>query len=191
MPTPAAHPATLRRVFVVGTSGSGKTTLAANLARALGSPHVEADAIFWGPNWTELPRSEFHRRLTAATAADRWVMCGNIPVRFPDLLPRATAVVWLDYPLPFILARLARRTARRWYRKEELWAGNRENLRSALFSRDSLFLFAIHTHYPRTRHWRALHRSPPQGLTVVRLTTPSQAEDLVRAAARSATFSTR
>jgi adenylate kinase family enzyme len=37
---------------VVGTSAVGKTTLAAALSRRLGVPHIELDALYWGPGWT-------------------------------------------------------------------------------------------------------------------------------------------
>src|SRR5436305_799712 len=44
-----------QRLVVVGTSGSGKTTLAREIARRRALPHVELDALHWGPNWTEPP----------------------------------------------------------------------------------------------------------------------------------------
>ena len=56
----------MRRVSVVGISGAGKTTLARRLAPALDVPHVELDAIFHQPGWTELPVEEF--RLVSATS---------------------------------------------------------------------------------------------------------------------------
>ncbi|TME62901.1 MAG: AAA family ATPase, partial [Chloroflexi bacterium] len=48
-----------RRISVVGTTGSGKTTFARELARRLGVPHVELDALAWGPNWTLVPVEVF------------------------------------------------------------------------------------------------------------------------------------
>ena len=38
---------------------------------------------------------------------------------------RADLIVWLDLPLTTKIRRLTRRTARRWFRNEELWNGNR------------------------------------------------------------------
>ena len=57
------------RINVVGTSCSGKTTLARDLARRLVLPHVEFDALFWGPNWTPVPTDVFRERLTTSLAA--------------------------------------------------------------------------------------------------------------------------
>jgi len=44
-----------RRVAVYGQTGSGKTTVAARIARCLGVPHIELDAIHWLPGWAEPP----------------------------------------------------------------------------------------------------------------------------------------
>lgn len=43
---------TVRRVLVVGRSGSGKTTTARRIAGELGIPHIELDALHWGPDRT-------------------------------------------------------------------------------------------------------------------------------------------
>ena len=118
------------RVAVVGTSGSGKTTFAAALAAALGCPHIDLDAVTWQPGWVALHETdpaEFVRRAAEAMAGDAWVSCGNYVTR-PGLLPRATDLVWLDYPRPLVMARVIRRSFTRAARREELWpgTGNRE-----------------------------------------------------------------
>jgi hypothetical protein len=59
--------------------------------------------------------------------------------------------VWLDRSLATKLARLVRRTARRAYRREELWNGNREALRNVLLGPESLFVWAVRSHF-RDRH---------------------------------------
>lgn len=38
-----------RRIVVKGSSGSGKSTVADELARRLGVPHIELDALHHGP----------------------------------------------------------------------------------------------------------------------------------------------
>lgn len=131
------------RVVVLGVTGSGKSTLAAALGRALDAPHVELDALFWEPNWTQATDEAFRARLAEAIAGDAWVVDGNY-TRGRDLVwPRATAIVWLDYPLPLVLARLFRRTVWRGVAGVELWSGNRERLWPQFFTRDSLFLWVL------------------------------------------------
>ena len=117
-----------RRINVVGTSGNGKTTFSRALAKRLGLPHVELDALNHGPNWTEASDEEFRRAVEAATDRDGWVVDGNYGRKIGDVVLRqADTVVWLDQPLPLVLWRLWRRTIWRIVRREELWSGNRES----------------------------------------------------------------
>jgi hypothetical protein len=75
------------------------------------------------------------------------------------------------------LSRLIRRTARRIVLREELWNGNRESLRGAIWGRESLFVWALRSQFRRRREWpRAL--SP---YTVVRLRKPAEVEAFLRA----------
>lgn len=118
---------------MVGSSGSGKTTLARALAGALGVAHIELDAIFHGPGWTEPEPEEFRRRVAEALDAtpDGWVACGNYSaVREAVVWPRADTVVVLDLAKAVVMRRVVARTLRRVVRQEELWNGNREPWRN-------------------------------------------------------------
>ncbi len=169
--------AALGRVVVVGVSGSGKTSLAQYLGRRLAVPHIECDALFWGPGWQPIPRDDFRGRVAAAMDAPAWVIDGNYSSVRDLVWPRATALVWLDYPLPLVLWRLARRTPRRVISREELWNGNRERLRDNLFSRDSIFLYALTSHPRHRREYPALLARPEYAhLAVVRLRHPHETE---------------
>ena len=90
-----------RRVVVYGTTGSGKTTVAARIAQCLGVPHIELDAIFWLPDWTEKPREEFRAEVSALLERYRegWVCDGNYNALREITLPRTDAVVWLWLPI--------------------------------------------------------------------------------------------
>jgi adenylate kinase family enzyme len=164
------------KIAVVGTSGSGKTTVARVLARRFGVPHVELDALFHGPGWTETPVEEFRRRVAAATQGSGWVVDGNYESKLGDLvLEQADTVVWLDVPLRVALSRVTRRTIRRIRANEELWNGNRESWRGGFFGWESMFVWTIRSHLKRRRHVPVqLSRQP--SLRVVRLRSPEEVE---------------
>ncbi len=170
---PMASLAGRRRIVVLGTTGSGKTTLARRLAAWLGVPHIELDALHWGPGWTPVLTALFRERAAAATAGDRWVADGNYSAVRDIVWPRADTIVWLDYPLAVNLWRLARRSIRRGVTGEALWSGNRESLRGQFLSRDSLFLWALKSHGRKRREYPAQFVRPEHAhLAVVRLRSP-------------------
>jgi adenylate kinase family enzyme len=140
------------RIVVVGTSCSGKSTLARRLSARLGRPHIELDALHWGPGWTKRP--DFRERVAEAVAAEAWVTDGNYSVVRDLVWPRATAIVWLNLPFPLILMRALDRTVRRIVSQQELYGDNRESFRSAFLSRDSILLWVVTTYYKNKRRYR-------------------------------------
>ncbi len=169
-----------RRVAVVGVTGSGKTYLAQVISKTLGLTCVELDALQWGPDWQMAPRDVFRQRAEAALGGGAWVVEGNYSGLRDLVWGRAEALIWLDYPLPLVLWRLVKRTFQRISSQELLWGTNRETWRSALFSRDSLFLWAISSQKRQRRNYPAALAQPEYAhLTVVRLGDPRQAEELM------------
>jgi adenylate kinase family enzyme len=115
------------RIVVMGPSGSGKTWVSEQLARALGVPHVEIDALHHGPNWESCGPEVLRERVVAATQGDAWVADGAYHRMIGEVVfERADRVAWLDLPVPVVMSRLLRRTYRRKKHRIELWAGNRE-----------------------------------------------------------------
>ena len=170
----------MERVVVVGTSCSGKTTLARQLSRALGSSHVELDAIHWKPGWQERPVDEVRRMAGEAAAGERWVMDGNYSSVRDIVWGRATTVVWLNYPFRVVLWRALSRTTRRVITQEELFSGNREGFRQSFLSRDSIILWAITSHRRvRQEYRRILEDGEFPHLRVIELRGPAEAEALV------------
>jgi adenylate kinase family enzyme len=162
-----------QRIVVVGTSGSGKTTLARQLAQRWELPHIELDALHWGPNWTEAPLELFRQQVEEAIQTSQWVVDGNYSKLRNLVWRRAELLVWLDYALPVVMGRLLHRTLRRCTTQEELWSGNRERLSEQFFSRDSLLLWALQTHRSRRRRFAAQLQEPDyRHLTVVRHPSP-------------------
>jgi adenylate kinase family enzyme len=159
----------VRRVSVTGSTGSGKTTFARELASILGAPCVELDALNWGPNWTMVDEALFREKVDAATSGEAWVVDGNYGGRGAQEIVwrRADTLVWLDPPLPVILARLWQRTVGRIRSGEELWGGNRESFRNTFLSRDSLFVWALKTYRRRRRLYPGLLARPEHAHLVV------------------------
>lgn len=164
----------MRRVAIVSSaSGSGKTTLGRELARRLGVPFHELDALNHGPGWIEATPHELRELVEPLLAEPSWVVDGSYRSKLGDLVfEHADLVVWLDLPVRVWLPRLIRRTLRRVVTREELWSGNRESLRNVLFSRQSLLLFALRN-YPRRRR---LYPRELARYDVVRLRSPRDVE---------------
>lgn len=158
------------RIVVVGVTGCGKSITAARLARILAIPHVELDALHWQPHWVMTEKETFRRLVAQALSGASWVTDGNYSKARDLIWAHATTIVWLDYALPVILWQLIWRTLKRVVSREELWNGNRETLRGAFFSKDSLFLWALQTH-PRFRQTYPLLFARPEyaHLQVIRL----------------------
>ena len=141
-------------------------------------PFHELDALHHGPGWTEATAEELRARVEPLLAEERWVVDGAYRSKLGDLvLERADVVVWLDLPRRVWLPRLLRRTVSRIVRREELWNGNRESLRSALGS-DSVVRYALRHYAPRRRLY-------PTGSTFsVRLRSPREVERWLGSALR-------
>lgn len=173
----------MERIWIVGSGGAGKSTLAQAISARLNVPHTELDGLYWQPGWTPAPVETFRACVDAATAQPHWVMCGNYSKVSELVLARADTVIWLDYPLALILARLLRRTVSRAASGADLWgSGNRETWRNAFFSRDPLWLYMLRTHRRRSTRYRELMASPEHAhLTWLRFTSPRATDDWMNA----------
>jgi adenylate kinase family enzyme len=175
----------LRRVNVKGTSGSGKSTFAEELARRLEVPYVELDALHHGPNWSEPSAEEFRARVSAAmeAAPKGWVIDGNYERKLGDtVLGAADTIVWLDLPLGLKLRRLWQRTEHRIRDDVELWSGNKECWRTALWGWESLFMWMLRGHFRHRREWPKRHGADPR---FVRLRSVADAKEWLESASTS------
>jgi adenylate kinase family enzyme len=174
----------VKRINLKGTSGSGKTTFGAELARRHGLPYVELDALHHGPNWAEPTDEEFRARVREAMESrpDGWVIDGNYEGKLGTTLTgEADTIVWLDLPLGLKLRRVWRRTHQRIRDDVELWNGNRESWRNALWGRESLFWWMVKGHFRHRREWPRRYANDPR---FVRLRSVAEARDWLEARAK-------
>lgn len=163
------------RILILGRTGSGKTTLARELAAALGVPHVELDALYFGPNFTTVPLPVLRERTSAAIAGDRWVTDGNKKAVRDLVWPRADTIIWLDYPLSVSLWRLGKRALWRTsvLKAQAAEAGEKTGIPGKLISGAKGVLTALRSHMGQRREYPILFaRSENQHLAVVCLRSP-------------------
>ena len=163
------------RLLILGRTGSGKTTLGRELAVALELPHVELDALYFGPDLSTVPLEVLRERTIAAIAGDRWVTDGNKRAVRDLVWPRADTVVWLDYPLVVSLWRLARRARRRTsvLKAQARTTGSAGSFGSQLWTVTKGVLTALWSHRGQRRRYPRMFSEPAnRHLAVVRLRSP-------------------
>lgn len=102
------------------------------------------------------------------------------------LWSRATHVVWLNYGRVTVFSRLLWRTLSRGITRTRLSHGNRESLRMAFFSKDSILLWSLSTYSKNQSKFAALRgRDEFAHLQWTELTQPSQAPAFLKAVANS------
>ena len=168
----------MRRVAVMGGSSVGKTTVSRRLAEQLGVPHVELDALHHDAGWQEAPAEVLQARVRAAldAASGGWVVDGNYRSKLGSLvLERADTAVHLDPPFLLTFGRALRRTIIRTVTREELWNGNREQIRF-LFTPYWIpwWVLRMHRHYSRQIPERVAEHPH---LALVRLRSDDEVED--------------
>jgi hypothetical protein len=164
-----------QRILILGRTGSGKTTLARELAASVGVPHVELDALYFGPDFSTVPLSVLRERTSAAIAGDRWVTDGNKSAVRDLVWPRADTVIWLDYPWAVSFWRLGKRAL---WRTSVLTAqaaerGGKAGLPRQFLSAAKGVLTALRSHMGQRREYRRIFTEQENlHLVVLRLRSP-------------------
>jgi energy-coupling factor transporter ATP-binding protein EcfA2 len=165
-----------QRILILGRTGSGKSTLARELSAAMGVPHVELDALYFGPNFSTAPLSLLRDRTSAAIAGDRWVTDGNKSAVRDLCWPRADSIIWLDYPLVVSIWRLGKRALWRTsvLKAQAAETGRRAALPKQFLSAAKGVLTALRSHTGQRREYPRMFAKPEnQHLAVVRLRSPA------------------
>lgn len=98
-----------RRISVVGASGSGKSHLAKRLAKTLGLPFFELDHVRNDATGKRLPDADFSAVVSDLVQHDQWIIDGHYRTVRQQVWHRSTSIVWLDYPLGFVVTRVLER----------------------------------------------------------------------------------
>ena len=109
-----------------------------------------------GPRLQAVPHERFEHAVERATTAPRWVADGNYSAVRELLWGRATHVVWLNFGRWTVFSRVLRRTLARGLLRTRLSHGNRESLRMAFCSRDSILLWSWTTFAGNRRKYTGL-----------------------------------
>lgn len=163
-----------QRIIIVGTSGSGKSTLGVKISKKLGIPNIELDRLYWQPNWIQRSEEIFIREVDKLTDQKAWVIDGNYSKVRHVIFSKGDTLVWLDYPFYLAFYRAFKRSLRRIFKKEKLWGTNYETL-SRFFSKNSILVWVIQTHWKRKKTYtRLIEEGEYSHLHVIRLKSPKE-----------------
>ena len=116
------------KILVVGPPGAGKSTLATAVADRLTLPYSPVNWFRWQTDWKVTPASQFNRLIDGVLNQAAWVMDDNVQGREAEIWPQADCVIWLDYSLAHVLARIARRNLSWWLTGKMIWGVNQMTL---------------------------------------------------------------
>lgn len=171
----------LKKIVVIGDSCSGKTTLARDLSKKLGIKHIELDSLFWEGNWKNVDTIEFKKRITSALQDTNFITDGNFSMARDVIWDKTDTIIWIDLPIWIILTRFFSRSISRSLKKELLWGKCQETLRKSIFSKDSLFMWIISTHYKRKRTYSKIMKDDAYShINFIRLNSAKEVNKFIK-----------
>ncbi|MDD4050498.1 MAG: hypothetical protein PHR28_01185 [candidate division Zixibacteria bacterium] len=99
----------MNRILVIGHAGAGKSTLAAKLGSILKLPVIHLDQHFWKPGWVETEQGAWREKVHQLVSGEKWIIDGNYDRTLDIRLPRADAVIFLDFPTRICMWRIMKR----------------------------------------------------------------------------------
>jgi len=104
-----------QRTVIIGNSGAGKSAFAENLSALIRVPVIDLDLLNWeGDGYGRKRDDDAARRMTLeVSAGPLWIIEGVYGWLAESALPRATALIWLDFQWSLCRAGLLARSPRR------------------------------------------------------------------------------
>ena len=104
-----------QRTVIIGNSGAGKSAFADSLAGLVHAPVIDLDLLHWeGDGYGRKRDEDAARQMTLdVSARPLWIIEGVYGWLAEVALPRATALIWLDFPWSLCRAGLLARGPRR------------------------------------------------------------------------------
>lgn len=163
------------RIVIIGTSCSGKSTLAKHLKNKMHIPHVEVDNLYWTPGWEPISVENFRHNVSRNLESESWIIDGNYSSVRDLIWPKATEIIWLDYPFYLVFWCAIKRAAHHLIHKTAFCNGNYETFCRTFLSRDSILLWVIKTYWRRKKSFAALLKKPEyHHLKVTHLRSPKE-----------------
>lgn len=188
--TGAAGRHSFRRISIIGATGSGKSYLALKLAKMTGIPIFHLDELRFDASGEKRNDEDFKAAVSEVIEQREWIIDGHYRIVRDSIWRRADKIVWMDYPIRFVLKRLLVRYFQKRKRRDGAAASLAFPPATQLPSQSPAQTKVTGLHRVK-RFWRALKEKREyavlmanpayQGAKIVRLTHPDEADALVAA----------
>lgn len=99
----------MKKIMVIGSGGAGKSTFSRRLGEITGIEVIHLDKLYWLPDWTEPPKSEWAKTIERHLVKDAWITDGNFGSTIEPRLEKCDTVILLDMPRTLCVYRALKR----------------------------------------------------------------------------------
>ncbi len=176
-----------QRISIVGASGSGKSFLAHKLASELGIPLYHLDQLRNQADGQKLSDQAFAEIVAQIVERDAWIIDGHYRAVRQMIWERSSRIVWLDYPLAFVVRRLIGRYRAKVFAPKAKDRGNAGQPKPESASWSTRFSRLLRTLRETRQYAVLLGAQADAGRHVIRVQNPRDADgiaDVIRNAAK-------
>jgi adenylate kinase family enzyme len=152
------------------------------LAKALNSPYIELDQLFWKPNWEQPTDEEFFKKIENALNQETWILDGNYTRTIPVKWKNVTCIIWIDYNFSRTLYQAVKRAIVRIRSRQEIWpnTGNVETFKKTFMSKDSILIWTLKTFKKNRINYSKLEHDPKiSHIKFIRIQSPKEAQQFI------------